>query len=144
MDEAVYRERIRQAEQVACPFAKAILSACAACTQATRVQVAERELVVCETPACHRRCDMLHDLLRHNFGFAIGQLRDEAPIPHAQEMRIQCGGLRALSQVLRDQAEVADVDDLLRGLLQRWPDPMEIPYAEVVHAARLLYKGRRG
>lgn len=144
MDEAAYRERIRQAEQVACPYAKAILSTCVACSQATRVQVAERELVVCESPDSHRRCEDLHDYLRHNFGFAIGQLRDEAPIPHAQEMRIQCGGLRGLAQVLTENAEVSDVAELVSRALIRWGDLDDLPYSAVVHAARTCYKGRRG
>lgn len=144
MDEAAYRERIRLAEQVRCPYAKAVLSTCVSCTQATRVQVAERELVVCESPASLLRCDALHDHLRHNFGFAIGQLDDDAPIPHAQEMRIQCGGLKGLAQVLDEHDEVVDVDELVGRALLRWGDLDDLPYSAVVHAARTCYNGRHG
>jgi hypothetical protein len=144
MDEQAFRQRLASLAQRCCPFAKAILSDCVACSQSDRVQIAERELVVCETEASHSRCEELHELMRHGFGFSIGVLDDAAPIPHAHEMRIQCGGLKGLSRVKRGTEAVDDVDGLLRQVAPNTDALQGLPLSAVVHAARECYKGRRG
>ncbi len=144
MDESAYRQTLQATQPLQCPFAKALFSGCVACPLAGRINLAEREVIVCSKADAQQRCADMHDALRHNFGFAIHTLHDDAPIPHGQEMRIQCGGLRGLQDVLRGNAEVTDVDGLMRAVLQRWPEEGEIPFSEVVHAARLHYKGRHG
>ncbi len=65
-------------------------------------------------------------------------------LPHAQEMQVQCGGLKGLQQTLSGIAEVADVDQLLRQASAQWGDSDDFPYSEVVHAAATAYKGRHG
>lgn len=142
MDEAHFRQRLQVLQQHLCPFNKAILSACVACTRADRVQIAEREIVVCDEAASHTRCRELHGQLRHNFGFAVGVSHDDVPLPHAQEMRIQCGGLRGLGVVLAANPEVKDVDTLLDHMLQSVGDTGEIDFSAVVRAAREHYHGR--
>lgn len=144
MDEAAFRQTLEATHPLLCPFSKALFSGCVACAQAGRMNLAERELIVCRETVLQQRCARMHDALRHNFGFAIHILHDEAPIPHGQEMRIQCGGLRGLQDVLRGDAEVADVDELMRAALQSWPEDGDIPFSAVVHAAHLHYKGRHG
>jgi len=142
MDEAAYRRILAATHPLPCPFAKALFAGCASCRLAGRLNLAEREIIVCREQAPQQRCQAMHDALRHNFGFAIRAVDDDTPIPHAQEMRIQCGGLRGLSDVLRGEAVVADVDELMRAALQCWPEQDDIPFSEVVHAAHLHYKGR--
>ncbi len=144
MDEDEFRKHRAAIPGPRCPFAKALLATCAACQLAGRINLAERELIICHESLAQQRCQQMHDLLRHNFGFAIGTLHDDAPLPHAQEMRIQCGGLRGLHDVLHGTPDVADANSLMDDVLQRWPDPEALPYSAVVHAARLHYKGRHG
>ncbi len=142
MDEAAFRQTLEATHPLLCPFGMALFSGCVACSQAGRMNLAERELIVCREADLQQRCVRMHDALRHNFGFAIHTLHDEAPIPHGQEMRIQCGGLRGLQDVLRGDAEVTDVDELMRAALQNWPEEGDIPFSAVVHAAHLHYQGR--
>lgn len=144
MDEAAFRQRLEATHPLSCPFAKALFAGCAGCPLVGRLNLAEREIIVCRESAAQQHCGAMHAALRHNFGFAIGEVHDDAAIPHAQEMRIQCGGLRGLSDVLCGDPAVADVAGLMQGLAARWPDAEDIPYAEVVRAARMLYKGRHG
>lgn len=143
MDETIFRQKLQALQQRLCPFRKAILSACVACARSDRVQIAEREVVVCSAVASHARCQELHGHLRHNFGFAVGTLHDEVPLPHAQEMRIQCGGLRGLGAVLAADPEVKDVDALLDHILQGVGSLGDIDFSAVVHAAREHYQGRQ-
>lgn len=143
MDETIFRLRLQALQHRLCPFQQAILNACVACTRADRVQIAEREIVACNEVASHARCQDLHGHLRHNFGFALGELHDDVPLPHAQEMRIQCGGLRGLGAMLAAGPEVTNVDALLDQILRGVGSMDDIDFSAVVHAARELYQGRQ-
>lgn len=144
MDETAYRQIYSEVIERPCTFEKAVLARCVACNRSKRIQIAEREAVTCQNPASLTRCTSLHDQLRHNFSFALGVVRGDTPLPHAQEMRVQCGGLKGLQSVLNDSAEVDDVDALLDDVLHKWENLADLPYSEVVHAAALCYKGRHG
>jgi len=143
MDETIFRLRLQALQHSLCPFQQAILNACVACARSDRIQIAEREVVVCGEAASHARCRDLHGHLRHNFGFALGVLHDDVPLPHAQEMRIQCGGLRGLGAMLAADPEVKNVDALLDQILQDEGRLEDIDFSAVVHAAREHYQGRQ-
>lgn len=143
MDETIFRQKLQGMQQHPCPFQKAILNTCAACSRSVRVQIAEREVVACGEPASQLRCLELHRHLRHNFGFVVGNLHDEVPIPHGQEMRIQCGGLRGLGVVLAADPEIRDIDALLDRIAQTVASLDSIDFSAVIHAAREHYQGRR-
>ncbi|MBI4808854.1 MAG: hypothetical protein HY799_07915 [Nitrosomonadales bacterium] len=144
MDEAAYRQKFAEVVARPCVFEKALLARCVACECAQRMQIAEREAATCRDAASHSRCREMHDRLRHSFAFALGKMHDEEVLPHAQEMRVQCGGLKGLRQVLNGDAEVANVDALSANALRQWGDLAGIPWSEVVHAAAQCYKGRHG
>lgn len=144
MDEAAYRQKFMVMVERPCTFEKALLAGCVACAQVCRAHIAEREAISCKNTASLTRCTSLHELLRHNFAFALGLTHDEAVISHAKELRVQCGGLMGIQQVLSGNTEVGNVDGLLDGIQKRWGDLEDIPYSEVVHAAALAYKGRHG
>lgn len=144
MDEAAYRQIYSEVIERPCAFEKAVLARCVACDRSERIQIAEREAVACQNAASLSRCTSLHDYLRHSFSFALRKVRDDTPMPHAQEMRVQCGGLKGLHSVLDDSVEVNNVDALLEAVLRKWGGLSDIPFSEVVHAAGLCYKGRHG
>lgn len=144
MDETAFRQRLSGMIERPCTFGKAVLARCVACSRAERIQIAEREVVTCRDAASFSRCTSLHEHLRHNFSFALRKTSEHAVLSHAQEMRIQCGGLRGLHQILHDDCGVEDVDALLAAILMQWGDLADLPYSEVVHAAALCYKGRHG
>jgi hypothetical protein len=144
MDEAAYRQKFVEVVTHPCVFEKALLARCVACKRSQRMQIAEREAVICGDAGSHPRCRALHEQLRHGFSFALGTLRDDTVLPHAQEMRVQCGGLKGLRQVLSGDAGVANVDALTANALRQWGDWAGMPWSEVVHAAAQCYRGRHG
>jgi len=144
MDESAFRQSMAAVIERPCSFEKAILTRCVSCACSERKQIAERELVSCQTLASLTRCRELHLHLRRAFAFALGKPAVTAPLPHAQEKRVQCGGLQGIQHVLNASPEVENVDALLDGILQQWGALEDIPYSEVVHDAALSYKGRRG
>jgi hypothetical protein len=144
MDENAFRQKLSEAIERPCTFEKSLLTRCVACERSDRVQIGEREAGTCQNATSLSRCTELHGYLRHGFSFALGKVRDDSVLPHAQEMRVQCGGLKGLQYVLNDNAEVDNVDALVESALRKWGELAEIPYSEVVHAAAICYKGRHG
>ena len=144
MDELAFREILSGAVVRPCPFERAILRSCADCQCAERLQIAEREAVRCQTEGSHARCVALYGHLRRSFTFALGVLRIDTPLPHGQEMRVQCGGLKGLQQTLNGDTEVENVDELLTRALRQWGETEDIPYSDVVRAAASAYRGRHG
>lgn len=83
-----------------CVFAKAVLARAASCPLAQRRSVGERELLECRSPVARTNCDTLAALMRERARFALRLPAPSEPLMHAQAMRLQCGGLAGLQQVL--------------------------------------------
>ena len=142
MDETAYRQALTSSFPRSCPFEKTVLTHCAACSKAEKHNIAEREVVACSCAVAHERCIALRDLLRHNFTFALGKLHIEGPLPHAKEMRMQCGGLRGIQFLLDGNDEVHDVSELLTMTEQRYGELAELPFSQIVQHANGYYKVR--
>lgn len=142
MDETAYRQALTASIQRYCPFEKSVLTHCAACSKAEKHNIAEREIVACNNSAAHQSCISLRDSLRHNFTFALGKLHIDGPLPHAQEMRMQCGGLRGLQFILHGNDLVHDVAALLAMAQQKFGEMADFPYAQIVRLANTHYQAR--
>lgn len=142
MDETAYRQILSATIPSTCPFEKTILSHCAACSKAEKRNIAEREIVACNNAEALERCIALRDLLRHNFTFALGKLHIDGPLPHAQEMRMQCGGLRGLQFSLDANDQVCDIAALVVMAQQKFGELADFPYAQIVRLANTHYKAR--
>jgi hypothetical protein len=142
MDETAYRQALTSSIPRYCPFEKTILTHCAACSKAERHNIAEREVIACSNAVAHERCITLRDLLRHNFTFALDKIHIDGPLPHAQEMRMQCGGLRGIQFTLDGNDDVHDVADLLTIAQQRYGELADLPYSLIVKRAISFYKVR--
>jgi hypothetical protein len=142
MDEAAYREALKSSPLRSCPFEKTVLSNCADCSRAEKRNIAERETVSCNSVDAFDRCTSLRDLLRHNFTFALGKAHIDGPLPHAQEMRMQCGGLKGLQFALDGNDDICDVFALVAMSQQQFGELTDFPYAEIVRFANTHYKAR--
>ena len=142
MDEIAYRAVLSASIPSACPFEKSILTGCAACSRSEKRNIAEREIVGCNDRSALERCTALHDLLRHGFAFALGRAHVEGPLPHAQEMRLQCGGLKGLQFAQDGGDEVSDVYALVEAAQSKFGALADFPYSQIVQRANIAYKGR--
>ena len=142
MDETAYRQILSANILNTCPFEKSILSSCAACSNAEKHNIAEREVVACNDKEALGRCIALRDLLRHNFNFALGKSHIDGPLPHAQEMRMQCGGLKGLQFSVDANDEVRYVAELVAMAQQKFGELADVPYSLIVQRANIVYKGR--
>ncbi len=115
MDESAFRQARQAVVGHPCPFEKALLAGCGSCTLAQRRHIAEREAVACREGDARRACAELLGLLRRNAAFALRLQSTDTQLTHAQEARVQCGGLAGLQRVLDGTEKVGDVGTLVRA-----------------------------
>lgn len=117
-----------------CIFAKALQARAAVCELSARRSVGERELIECPSPVARTHCGTLAALMHERARFALRLPRPGELLMHTQAMRLQCGGLAGLQQVL--QAEAADVHRLVGAAQARHGGLTALPWDVVVAAMR--------
>lgn len=142
MDESAFRHAKGEINRLPCVFERALLAKHAVCEYAVRHQIAERETIACAQPPARVLCGELNGLLREKSAFAL-RLTDTARIlPHAMLMKIQCGGLDGLRDVLDAEAVAPNVQHLVRLARERFGELAELPFGDVVKGVA-AWKGRR-
>lgn len=134
VDENTFRQVLRSGDHQPCPFGKAILARCCACSLAGRLAVAERETVNCTQAAAREQCLELYDLLRRNSLFALRLLHADEPLTHANNMKLQCGGLHGLQRALDDSGDVVDVAALVEAARNKFGSLEAFPYSQIVQS----------
>ena len=143
LDEGAYKATYNEVVRLSCPFEKAILSRCADCDQAHKFNIAEREAVACEAPVARENCLTLHGLLHQNAMFVLKLAHPGDPLPHAKEMKIQCGGLQGTRRLINPEATSVDnIHGLVGEIQMRFGGMQTLPYHEMVKAIA-AYEGRR-
>jgi len=154
MDESAFRRARDAIARRPCVFEKAILARCCACSLAERQNIAEREAVACGAPEAREQCAALRALLRQKSAFALKLTHVDAPLPHAQEMKVECGGLHGVQQAaapasaeaLASGAQglplVADVRSLVQASAEKFGGLENLPYSAIVQSV-VAYRIRR-
>jgi hypothetical protein len=123
-----------------CVFAKVLLARSAECERACRRSVGEREAIECAAPTALANCTTLAALLHERARFALRLPRPGEPLMHAKAMRLHCGGILALQDLLG--APRADVHRMVGAAQERFGSLTELPWQDVV-AAMLEWQPRR-
>lgn len=126
----------------ACIFTKALLSRNAVCELATRRALSEREIVECSSPVARINCGTLAALLHERSRFALRLPTPGKPLIHMQALRLQCGGLTALQQVLG--CADADVHRMVNATHEQHGSLTDLPWDAVVAALVTWQPPRRG
>ncbi len=144
MDEDEYKQTYDEYNDRPCVFAKALLARCAGCSRAQKLNIAEREAMACLSPAAHDRCAALFALLHDKALFALKITHQEGPLPHAKEMKVQCGGLIGLRSAREPRAEgpVTDVYSLVETARADFGALEKLPFGEIIKGV-VAYEPRR-
>ncbi|MDY6991229.1 MAG: hypothetical protein SVR94_01310 [Pseudomonadota bacterium] len=137
MEEDEYKQAYHTLNQTPCAFEKAILSGRCHCAYCQRLNIAEREAVMCQAQAAAVPCAALLAQLRQNATFALKLTHLEGPLPHAKEMKVQCGGLLGLQAVLFPEKAAEQVDNihaLIQHAIQVFGDLEHLPYQTIVQS----------
>lgn len=154
MDESAFRRARDTMTPRPCAFEKALLAGACGCTLATRRNIAERVAVACASPTAREECAQLCSLLRQKSAFALKLTQADGPLSHAQEMKVECGGLRGLMQALaacvevtapaaaHEAASAADVRSLVQSCTVKYGSLVNLPYSLIVQSV-VAYQNRR-
>lgn len=126
-----------------CVFERALLAQCAACVEARRASIGEREMIACASPVARSACGTLYGLLREKSAFALGVRETRRILPHAMVMKVQCGGLQGLKEVLMPHAHAPDVHRLIREATERFGALDALPFSDIVKGVASFQLRRR-
>jgi hypothetical protein len=143
-NEDAYRDARRSMNPTPCAFEKGVLACCIACSKAEKHLLAERETINCSDAAAQSRCMELKTLLRSQSAFALRIPRIGPQLPHAKELKIQCGGLHGLQKAMSGNAPVSDTFSLIEQALGQHGNLESLPYSEIVQGVVHFEARRRG
>lgn len=136
MDENEYRSVRDTLVSAPCVFEKTILALKTQCSKASRKNIAEREVVMCDSAHFAARCNNWLMLLRQKSQFALHSVGPVAVLPHGKEMKVQAGGMLGLCRLLEldlgDLSARPDVFAVLEARDQHFADPDALPFDEIV------------
>ena len=146
MDEDEYKELYHSVNQVRCVFEKAVLTRLFACEKLIKINIAEREAASCTDTHAQHECAKLLDKLRGSASFALGLTHASGPLPHAKEVKAQCGGLTGLKEVTPDEARpergVENIYSLIQQAKREFGGLDDFPYSDIVRSIA-AYEGRK-
>lgn len=120
--------------EYSCPFERALLSRCVACSRSRRLNLAEREAIACGDPAVREHCLVFHQALHENAQFAL-KINPDAPWPFGKEIRAQCGGVRGLAAAMEGAGdETTDTAATVLQALAHYGEHAAFPYSEIMRA----------
>lgn len=143
MDEDSYKRIRSDVTPVTCAFEKSILALRVCCSKASRINIAEREVVQCESLECQTQCREWLQVLRNKSQFSL-QLTDshiaENTLPHAKEMKVQVGGINGLASLLENPATQSDTQNgvlpdvyfILRACREELGDYADLPFGQIM------------
>lgn len=139
-DENAYRQTYADINPLQCVFERGMLRRCLGCDQGIRRNIAEREAVGCRDKAAHDLCGNFKVQLKHAAVFALKSTHPDDPLPHAKELKLQCGGLIGLERVLADAKVdvVSDVAGVLNAAVTKYGSLDGLPYSDLIQSIRLF------
>lgn len=129
VDEAAFRAMREVRNPLPCVFHAALLARHAECELVQRRSLAERETLACPSAPAHLNCETLERLFLERATFPL-KLHPGAPLTHGTVMRLHCGGLQGLQQVLG--ADQADVHRLINQAQAEHGSLTELPWPDIV------------
>ena len=139
MDEKHYKETYSTINPNQCVFEKAINSRICNCSKSQRFNLADREGVACNSNVGLARCNKLIVLLHSNARFALQRL-DVDNLGHAQEIKIQNGGLLGLQNemslqsllAVEEKDRVTDIDTIIVSAEKKYTSIENFPYSNIM------------
>jgi hypothetical protein len=134
MDEDAFRHALGSVNPQPCAFEKSILARRCNCIHISKYNIAEREVVACSVPEKRKQCRVLLELLRINSTFALKLAHISQALSHAQELKVQCGGLIGLQLAVNGQEEVSNISELIEAADHKFGNMENFPYSQIVQS----------
>ena len=115
-----------------CPFERAVQTVHFSCTQSQTTFIGEKENIICTNLNARTACIELVGLLKKNARFALRLAKHTAVLTHGQEMKLKCGGIQGLQELLNKPASENDIYKLIESVLQEYGTLTELPFPEIM------------
>ena len=144
LDEDAFRSTRAERARLVCRFEKALLARCCDCRTAVRLAIADREAIACTEASASERCGTARTTMRTAAAFALSQPDGDAPLPHAAELKLQCGGLRGVRQAIGGaETDAIDVDALLSAAEREYGALAALPWGQIIRFVAAFKPRRR-
>ncbi len=119
MDEDEYKDVYHSVNRCRCVFEKASLTRRYQCRNHIKIQIGEREAAGCSDETARQQCAELLRTLRRQSAFSLKMpsLTGHTALPHAKELKVQCGGLNGLYSAINGSLPNGNIEDI-RALVQ--------------------------
>lgn len=134
MDEQQYKATYDSINPHRCVFEKAINSRVCNCSKSQRFNLADREGVACESTHGLERCNHLLTKLRKNARFVLQRIDVNQTLGHAEEIKVQNGGLLGLQAVvdIATDSKVEDIDMMITMAEEKFNNLENFPYSQIM------------
>lgn len=139
-DENAYKQTYSEVNPLQCVFERGMLRRCLGCEQGIRRNIAEREAVGCRDKVAHDLCGSFKAQLKQAAAFALKLPHPDDPLPHAKELKLQCGGLLGLEHAITGQeaGAVSNVAGSLNTALKKYGSLEGLPYSDLLQSIRVF------
>jgi hypothetical protein len=137
-DENAYKQTYSEVNALQCVFERGMLRRCLGCEQGIRRNIAEREAVGCRDKVARDLCGSFKTQLKHAAAFTLKLVHPDDPLPHAKELKLQCGGLLGLEQALTDTSvdSVSNVAGVVNAAITKYGSLEGLPYNDLIQSIR--------
>jgi len=146
MNEDEYRDTYHSVNTLRCCYEKAILTRRFGCQHLQKINLADREAAGCQSEQAQVLCQGFLRLTRSNAAFALKAANTNKQLPHAKEIKAQCGGILGLNQLLDQQKIPADtVENIytcIEAAIQKFGSLELIPFSDIIHTIS-HFQGRK-
>ncbi len=115
-----------------CPFERAVQTVHFECSQSQKTFIGEKEGIVCTNPNARLGCLSLVKELKRNARFALKLAKNHTVLTHGQEMKLKCGGLQALQQLLSKPPSDNNIAELIEDAINEFNTIKALPYPQIM------------
>ena len=115
-----------------CPFERAVQTVHFTCTQSQTTFIGEKENIICTNMTARADCIELVVLLKKNARFALKLAKHTPVLTHGQEMKLKCGALQAIQELLNKPADENDVHQLIEDVIAEYSNLTALPFPEIM------------
>jgi len=115
-----------------CPFERAVQTVHFECSQSQKTFIGEKEGIVCTNPNARFKCLELVSELKRNARFALKLAKDNTVLTHGQEMKLKCGGLQGIQQLLSKPTSDNNIADLIQAAVSEFSSIKDLPFPKIM------------
>jgi len=122
-----------------CPFSKPIIGGWCQCQHANMDERCAGKMTCLKADRYIAECYELVDLFREKSRFVLGLSTNENELTHMQLMKIRCGGLIGMQNILRKNSDqVPDVLVMMQLADERFGSVSAFPFNEIVRDIKMF------